>query len=157
MGGERRGERKAVSFPATVSAGGRSVRDVVSDVSPTGLYLAADRHRFRPGERVRVSFSLPVGGRLVPVTVEGRVARVVRDALHRTRGIGVALLSPPAAALETIEAYRRAQDSATLGHPAGVAPARPDPSRGPVDRRLEAPADDEDGPTDPGVPRFDDV
>jgi hypothetical protein len=105
MQGSRRSDRKGVSFPATVSVAGRKVRDVVSNVSPTGLYLEADRHRFRAGERIRVSFSLPLTGRLVPVSVEGRVARVVRDALHRTKGIGVELIAPSETALEAIQQY----------------------------------------------------
>lgn len=109
MQSSRRSDRKEVSFPATVTVGGRRIRDVVSNVSPTGLYLQADRHRFRPGDRVQVSFSLPVRGRLVPVTVKGRIARVVRDALHRTKGIGVELLSPPESAIATIEAYLAAK------------------------------------------------
>ena len=105
MSGNRKDERRAVSFPATVRCGGRTFRDAVTNVSRTGLYLRADRHRFRPGERVEISFSLPLRGKLVPLRLLGRIARVEKDPLHRVRGIGVALERPPPAAVATVEAY----------------------------------------------------
>ncbi len=105
MSGNRKDERRAVSFPATVKCGGRTFRDAVTNVSRTGLYLQADRHRFRPGERVEISFSLPLRGKLVPLRLMGRVARVEKDPLHRVRGIGVAFERPPPSAVATVEAY----------------------------------------------------
>lgn len=99
-----------MSFPATVRSAAGSFRDVVTDVSPSGFFLQADRHRLRPGERVRVSFSLPVEGRLVPLEVEGVVARVVKDAMHRTKGIGIQITRPSPRVVQTIEGYLAQRD-----------------------------------------------
>ncbi|RMG15797.1 MAG: PilZ domain-containing protein [Deltaproteobacteria bacterium] len=110
MSGSRHSERKAVSFPATVRAAGGTFRDAVTNVSLTGLYLQAQAHRMRPGERVEVAFSLPVGGRLVPVKLVGRVARVVKDSVHRVKGIGVEFVRPSPQALATLDAYVAERD-----------------------------------------------
>lgn len=115
MQSSRGSDRRLVSLPATVTVAGKKMRDVVTNVSPSGIYLEADRHRFRPGERIRVAFSLPISGKLVPVTVDGRVARVVRDTLHRTKGIGVELISPPPNVTETIETYLAVRDATLAG------------------------------------------
>jgi len=82
-------------------------------VSPSGFFLQADRHRLRAGERVRVSFSLPVGARIVPLEVEGVVARVVKDSMHRTKGIGVQITRPSPRVVQTIEGYLAQRDQLT--------------------------------------------
>lgn len=115
MGPERREDRKPVSFPASVKTGDRVFRDVVTNVSPSGFFLSAERQHFRPGERARVAFSLPLGTRLVPLDVEVQVVRVERDATHRVRGIGVKMIRPSAKVIETLEAYTALRARALAG------------------------------------------
>ena len=94
-----------MTFPATVKAAGGTFRDVVTDVSASGFHLKAEGRSLRRGDRVRVAFSLPVAGRLVPLEVEGTVARVERDALKRIKGAGIHLTRPSPRVLQTIEGY----------------------------------------------------
>ncbi len=105
MCAERRSDRTRVSLPATVRAGTRSYRDVVTDLSLTGLFLQAETERLRAGERVWIAFSLPVGERTIPVEVDGVIARVVKDMIHRTKGMGVRFVRPRASAVDAIEAF----------------------------------------------------
>ena len=78
---------------------------MVTDVSASGFHLKAEGRSLRRGERVRVAFSLPVAGRLVPLEVEGTVARVEHDALKRIKGVGIHLTRPSPRVVLTLEGY----------------------------------------------------
>ncbi|MDF1565103.1 MAG: PilZ domain-containing protein [Deltaproteobacteria bacterium] len=142
MSADRRSDRIRVSIPATVRAGSRAYRDVVTDLSLTGLFLQAATERPRIGERIRVSFSLPVGDeRAIPLDVDGEIARVVKNMANRTKGLGVRFIRPKPAVTEAIQAYLGSDDG-TLARPSGLGRWT-----------GSGPAADEREVTDPAEPR----
>lgn len=117
MAGTRHHERVQVSLPATVKTRGGTFRDVITNVSLSGIHLQADHGSLRPGDRVRVAFSLTVAGHLVPLEVEGSVARVERNAAKRVKGVGVRLTRPSPRVVQTIEGYLAQLDPGRGTHP----------------------------------------
>lgn len=170
MNAPRRTDRREVSIPATVRASGKTYRDTVSNVSPTGLYLEAEGNVLRIGERVSISFSLPIGDRVVPIDVDARVARVVKDATKRTKGLGVELIKPKDSVLRAFEEYMEQRNLSTAAraeaYPDGDGPAQvglrpranaPEPVRAKSARKSydfpaaapDLPDSPDDPPTDP--------
>lgn len=78
----QRAPRVKVDLKAHLQLGTRFIREVVANLSMSGLYLRT-RERTRPGTPVRMALALPDVDGPRYCTVHGSVARVERD------GIGV--------------------------------------------------------------------
>ena len=87
---EKRAEpRLAVTLAAHCRVGDRYLRESLTDVSPSGLFLAT-RERFAMGAPVRVALALPYADGPRFCTLVGTVVRVAHDPAGSPNGLGVA-------------------------------------------------------------------
>ena len=80
--------RVAVTLTAHCRIGTRYVRDFISDLSVSGLYLKT-REPAREGTPIRVAVALPFSDGAKFCTLVGSIARVDRDQRGILRGLGV--------------------------------------------------------------------
>ncbi len=85
---KRTSPRVAVSLTAHCRIGTRYVRDFISDLSVSGLYLKT-REPAREGTPIRVAVALPFEDGARFCTLVGSIARVDRDNRGILRGLGV--------------------------------------------------------------------
>ena len=107
---KRVSRRVAVSLTAHCRIGTRYVRDFISDLSATGLYLKT-REPAREGTPIRVAVALPFQEGAKFCTLVGSIARVDRDQRGILRGLGVSFVDDEIAPgdKDAISAYLRKQ------------------------------------------------
>jgi len=98
--------RVAVTLTAHCRIGTRYVRDFISDLSTSGLYLKT-REPAREGTPIRVAVALPFSDGAKFCTLVGSIARVDRDQRGILRGLGVSFVDDEIAAddRDAISAY----------------------------------------------------
>lgn len=110
---KRAAKRVPVTLIAHCRIGNHFVRDAISNLSLTGLYLRT-RERAKEGTPVRVAVALPYADGPRFCTLVGNVARVERDAHGGCCGLGVSFAEEQIGFVDRreLETFLSARDNA---------------------------------------------